>query len=181
MGQSHPLHHRDAPLQAAIWPWLVLALIVIGLDQITKSLVIQHFRYGDSLQVTSFFNFVRAHNTGAAFSLLATASGWQRWLFTGIGLAATALILWQLHQHRGQRLISLSMALILGGALGNVVDRLLHGHVIDFLDFHWDFLIRLFPPEGHFPSFNVADSAIFLGAVCLILSEFGRWRRGTGT
>ncbi|MES2888494.1 MAG: signal peptidase II [Pseudomonadota bacterium] len=167
--------HRT--LRTALWPWLLLALVIIVADQLTKALVVQHFQLGDSQRVTSYFNLVRAHNAGAAFSFLAGASGWQRWLFTGIGAVATGLILWQLNQHRGQRLISLAMSLILGGALGNVIDRLLHGHVIDFLDFHWSFLSGLFP-GGHFPSFNVADSAICAGAVCLVLSELRRWRRG---
>ncbi len=164
--------------QASIWPWLTLSLIIIVVDQITKTLVIQHFQLGDSQTLTSFFNLVRAHNPGAAFSFLADASGWQRWLFTGIGLVATGLILWQLHQHRGQRLISLAMALILGGALGNVVDRLLHGYVIDFLDFHWEFLSGLFR-NGHFPAFNVADAAITAGAMCLISSELLRLKRSS--
>jgi signal peptidase II len=163
--------------RAAVWPWLLLSLLVIGADQLTKLLVIQHFQLGDSQPVTSFFNLVRAHNPGAAFRFLADESGWQRWFFTAVGLAATALILWQLHANRGQRLLSLAMALILGGALGNVIDRLQHGHVIDFLDFHWDFLSPLFY-GGHFPSFNVADSAITLGAICLILGEVLRMRRG---
>lgn len=162
--------------RAALWPWLLVSTFVIGADQVTKLLVLQHFQYGDSLHMTSFFNLVRAHNPGAAFSFLAGESGWQRWLFTVIGLGATGFILWQMHQHRGQRLINLAMALILGGALGNVIDRLQHGYVVDFLDFHWRFLSGLFP-DGHFPSFNVADAAITGGAVCLILSELLRMRR----
>lgn len=160
-----------------IWPWLTLSLVIIVADQITKTLIIQHFQLGDSLTLTSFFNLVRAHNPGAAFGFLAWESGWQRWLFTGIGLGATGLILWQLHQHRGQRLISLAMALILGGALGNVLDRLQHGYVIDFLDFHWARLSWLLP-NGHFHAFNVADAAITAGAMCLITSELLRLKRG---
>lgn len=159
-----------------VWPWIFLAALVIVGDQLTKAWVLQHFALGDSLEVTSFFNLVRAHNTGAAFSFLASASGWQRWLFTGIGLCATALIIWQLHEHRGQKLISTAMALIMGGALGNVIDRLQHGYVVDFLDFYFPVLEPLFH-GGHFPAFNVADTAISLGAMGLIMVEIQRlWK-----
>ena len=150
-------------------PWLALALIILIADQFTKTLILGYYRLGDSTVVTSFFNIVRAHNTGAAFSFLAGASGWQRWLFTGIGIAATLLILWMLKSHAGQKLFSFALACILGGAVGNVVDRLLHGYVVDFLDFHWG--------GWHFPAFNVADSGITIGAICLILDEILRVRR----
>ncbi|MNT56132.1 Lipoprotein signal peptidase [compost metagenome] len=124
---------------------------------------------GDSTFITSFFNIVRAHNTGAAFSFLSDAGGWQRWLFTGIGVAATIFIVWQLRAHPGQKLFGFALSSILGGAVGNVVDRLMHGYVVDFLDFHVS--------GWHFPAFNVADSAITLGAACLILDELLRVRR----
>jgi signal peptidase II len=158
-------------------PWLGIALLIIVADQLTKTLIIGSFELGDSHTVTSFFNLVRVHNAGAAFSFLAGASGWQRWFFVGLGLAATVFIVWMLKRHGGQRLFSLAMALILGGALGNVIDRLLHGHVIDFLQFHWDWLAPVFH-GGYFPSFNIADSAITVGAVLLILDELLRVRRG---
>ena len=161
----------------SLLPWLGLALLIILSDQLTKTLIIGSFQLGDSHTVTSFFNLVRVHNAGAAFSFLAGASGWQRWFFIGLGLVATVFIVWMLKQHGGQRLFSLAMSLILGGALGNVIDRLLHGHVIDFLQFHWDWLAPIFP-GGYFPSFNVADSAITVGAVLLILDELLRVRRG---
>jgi signal peptidase II len=109
--------------------WLALAVIVIVLDQATKTLVLQHFKLGDSQTVTSYFNLVRVHNSGAAFSFLAGASGWQRWFFVGLGLVAAAFIVWMLRQHGGQRLFAFALAMILGGALGNVIDRLLHGYV----------------------------------------------------
>jgi signal peptidase II len=112
---------------------------------------------------------VRVHNHGAAFSFLAGASGWQRWFFTVIGFEAAGVIIWMLKKHPGQRLFSFAMACILGGALGNVIDRLLYGYVVDFLDFHWRGM--------HFPAFNVADSAITIGAACLILDELIRVRR----
>jgi len=153
-----------------IWPWLGLALVLFILDQFTKTLILGYYRLGDWTYVTSFFNIVRAHNTGAAFSFLADHSGWQRWLFTGIGVAAAIFIVWMLKSHPGQKLFSFAMACILGGAVGNVIDRMLHGYVVDFLDFHIG--------NSHFPAFNVADSAITIGAVCLILDEIRRVRRG---
>ena len=151
-------------------PWLGLALIILIADQFTKVLIIGYYRLGDSTYVTDFFNIVRAHNSGAAFSFLAGAAGWQRWFFTAIGVAACFFIVWMLKSHPGQKLFSFAMACILGGAIGNVVDRLLYGYVVDFLDFHVN--------AWHFPAFNVADSAITIGAISLILDELLRVRRG---
>ena len=150
-------------------PWLGLALLILIADQFTKILIVGAYRLGDSTTITSFFNIVRAHNTGAAFSFLAGASGWQRWLFTAIGVAATLFILYMLRTHSGQKLFSFALACILGGAIGNVVDRLLYGYVVDFLQFHWS--------GWYFPAFNIADSTITIGAVCLILDELLRVRR----
>lgn len=164
------------PSYRHLFAWLTLALLVIVLDQITKTLVLQHFKLGDSDTVTSYFNLVRVHNTGAAFSFLAGASGWQRWFFVGLGLVAAVFIIWMLRQHGRQTLFAFALVMILGGALGNVIDRLLHGYVVDFLQFHWDFLEPLFH-GGYFPSFNLADSAITLGAICLIVDELRRVRR----
>ena len=149
--------------------WLALALVLVIADQFTKVLVLGSFQLGDSRVVTSFFNLVRVHNAGAAFSFLADASGWQRWFFTGLGVAAAILIVWMLKNHAGQRLFGFALACILGGAIGNVIDRVLYGYVVDFLDFHWAGM--------HFPAFNVADSAISIGAACLILDELLRVRR----
>ena len=151
-------------------PWLAWSLVVILVDQFTKVLVLGYYQLGDSHPVTSFFNLVRVHNHGAAFSFLASSGGWQRWLFTGIGMGAAMLIIWLLKSHPGQKLFAFALASILGGALGNVIDRLLHGYVVDFLDFYWK--------HWHFPAFNIADSAITLGAICLILDELLRVRRG---
>ena len=150
--------------------WLGLAFVILLVDQFTKVLIVGFYQLGDSTTVTSFFNVVRVHNSGAAFSFLAGSSGWQRWFFTVIGLAAAALIMWLLKSHSGQKLFALALACILGGAIGNVIDRLLYGYVVDFLDFHWH--------GWHFPAFNVADSAITIGAACLILDELLRVRRG---
>ncbi|HEX9719435.1 MAG TPA: signal peptidase II [Ramlibacter sp.] len=149
--------------------WLGLALAIIIADQLTKVLIMGNYRLGDSTYVASFFNIVRAHNTGAAFSFLAGASGWQRWFFTAFGIAAAIFITWMLRSHPGQKLFSFSLACILGGAIGNVVDRLLHGYVVDFIQVHWR--------GWYFPAFNVADSAITMGAALLILDELLRVRR----
>jgi len=152
--------------------WLALAVLVILLDQLTKLLIVGQYPLGWSQPVTSFFNLVRVHNTGAAFSFLASASGWQRWFFTGLGAVAAVLIVWMLRSHPGQKLFGFALSLILGGAIGNVIDRLMYGHVVDFLDVHW--------AGWHFPAFNLADSAITVGAGCLLLDEFLRVRRAKG-
>lgn len=154
---------------AGMLQWLGLAFIILIADQFTKVLIVGFYQLGDSTLVTSFFNVVRVHNTGAAFSFLAGSSGWQRWFFTAIGVLAAAFILWLLKSHAGQKLFAFALACILGGAIGNVIDRILYGHVVDFLDFHWR--------QWHFPAFNVADSAITIGAACLILDELLRVRR----
>ncbi len=161
---------------SGLWLWMGLAVLVLLADQLTKTLIIGSFQLGDSRTLTSYFNLVRVHNAGAAFSFLSTASGWQRWFFVGLGLVATVAIVWMLKRHGSQRLFSFALSMILGGAVGNVIDRLLHGHVIDFLQFHWDWLSPVFA-GGYFPSFNIADSAITLGAICLILDELLRVQR----
>ena len=158
-------------------PWLGIAFIVILLDQFTKTLIMGYFQLGDSREVWSFFNLVRVHNTGAAFSFLAHAGGWQRWFFVGLGAAAVGFMVYMLRQHNGQKMFAWAMSLIMGGAIGNVIDRLIHGSVVDFLDFHWAFLSPMFP-GGHFPAFNVADCGITVGAGLLILDELRRVRRG---
>jgi len=154
---------------ASLTPWLGIAAAVIVLDQLTKAMIVAAFHLGDARTVTPFFDIVRAHNRGAAFSFLNDASGWQRWFFVGLGVAAAAFIVWMLSRHGGQRMFGWALALILGGALGNVIDRLVHGHVVDFIQVHWQ--------QHYFPSFNVADSAITIGAMLLILDELRRVRR----
>lgn len=155
--------------RASLGPWLAIAALVIVLDQATKALILQSLHLGDSHVVTPFFNIVRAHNTGAAFSFLAGASGWQRWFFIGLGVAAAGFIVWLLRRHGSQRLFAWALSLILGGALGNVIDRSMHGYVVDFLQVHH--------AGWYFPSFNVADSAITVGAGLLIFDELRRARR----
>ncbi len=151
-------------------PWLGLALLLFLVDQFTKVLILGYYALGDSTYVTSLFNIVRVHNPGAAFSFLASASGWQRWFFTALGIGAAIFIVWLLRSHSNQRLFAFSMACLLGGAVGNVVDRVLYGYVVDFVQLHY--------AGWAFPAFNVADSAITAGAVGMILDELLRVRRG---
>ena len=150
--------------------WLLIAALIILADQFTKILVIGAFQLGDVRPVTSFFNLVRAHNFGAAFSFLHGASGWQRWFFLGLGLVAAGFIVWMLRRHGQQKLFAWALTLILGGALGNVIDRAIHGYVVDFIEVH--------AGGWFFPAFNIADSAITVGAVMLVLDELRRVRRG---
>ena len=156
--------------------WLGLALVVILIDQITKIAIVGSLQLGDSHTITSYFNIVRAHNKGAAFSMFADGSGWQRWFFIGLGVVASGFIVWMIRSHPTQKLFCFAVAMIMGGALGNVIDRLLHGHVVDFLQFHFGLLEPMFQ-GGYFPAFNVADSAISLGAICLVLDELLRVRQ----
>lgn len=151
-------------------PWLALAVLLFIADQLTKALILGTYRLGDASVITSFFNIVRVHNSGAAFSFLASASGWQRWFFTGLGIFAALFIIWLLRSHSGQKLFAFSLACLLGGAVGNVVDRLMHGYVVDFLQLHYG--------GWYFPAFNIADMAITAGAIGLILDELLRVRRG---
>jgi signal peptidase II len=143
--------------------WVPLALLIILLDQATKAVVESRFELFDAKPILPFLEFTLLYNTGAAFSFLAGASGWQRWFFIGLGVTVSMVILYWLKRLEPgtQRLMAAGFALILGGALGNVIDRIWHGHVIDFIHFHWR--------QWQFPAFNVADSAITIGAVFLIL------------
>lgn len=152
------------------WVWLGLAALILLADQFTKVLIISTYQLGEGFAVSSFFNIVRVHNEGAAFSFLATAGGWQRWFFTALGIAATIAMVWMLKKHAGQKLFGFAIACILGGAVGNVIDRVMYGYVVDFLDLYYAGI--------HFPAFNIADSGITLGAACLILDEVLRVRRG---
>jgi signal peptidase II len=157
--------------RTAIGRWLWIAAVVLVLDQATKYAVDRFLSYGERIAVVpGSFDLTLVYNRGAAFSFLAQASGWQRWFFIGIGAAATVFIVWLLTKHGSQRLFAFSLALILGGAMGNVVDRIVRGHVVDFVLLHWQ--------RFHWPAFNVADSAITVGAVLLVVDELRRVRRG---
>jgi signal peptidase II len=147
-------------LTPALLKWLGLALGVIAVDHLTKFWVTSTLAYQEAIPVLPFFSLVRVHNTGAAFSFLADAGGWQRWFFIAIGIVATAIIVRLLRRHAQDRRLAFALALVLGGALGNVIDRAILGHVVDFLYFHY----RGFA----WPAFNVADSAISVGAALLI-------------
>lgn len=153
---------------ASLAPWLGVALIVILFDQLSKIAVSRLFGYATPHEVAPFFNVFLVFNRGAAFSFLAAAGGWQRWGFTGLGVIAAIVICYLLRSHGTQKMFCTALALIMGGALGNVIDRLAYGHVIDFLDFHVN--------TWHWPAFNLADSAITIGAVLLVFDELRRVR-----
>jgi signal peptidase II len=140
--------------------WLAISAIVLVLDQLTKYVVRGAFAVYESVEVTPFFNLVLVHNRGAAFSFLSDAGGWQRGFFIALALIASVWITWLLRRHTREALFCLALALILGGAIGNVIDRVLFGAVVDFLDFH--------ALGYHWPAFNVADMGISCGAVLLI-------------
>lgn len=140
--------------------WLALAAVIVVIDQITKYFIVQNFVLHETLFVTSFFNLVRVHNAGAAFSLLADAGGWQRVFFIVIAVVASVWVVWLLRRYSQQTLFCLALGMILGGAIGNLIDRVLFGAVVDFVQVHY---------AGYFfPAFNVADSAITCGAGLLI-------------
>lgn len=149
--------------------WIGIAIIVVLADQLTKITMTRLLAYGQSDPVTSYFNLVMVYNKGAAFSFLSDQSGWQRYFFTGISVIASLFMLWMLKRNPTQKLFCWALALILGGALGNLIDRVAYGHVIDFLDFHL--------AGWHWPAFNVADAAITLGAALFVLDELRRVNR----
>jgi signal peptidase II len=151
--------------------WLWLSLFVVALDQVTKALIVANFELYERVQLLPVFGITRLHNLGAAFSFLSTAGGWQRWFFILVAVAVTVLVCVWLKRmpRRGQGWLAASLALIVGGAIGNVIDRVFRGHVVDFLSFHWD--------RWFFPAFNVADSAITVGAVILLIESFYDGRR----
>jgi signal peptidase II len=149
--------------------WLSLAALVLLADQATKWLVLQTMPLGDVIPITDFFNLVHVRNPGAAFSFLADAGGWQRWLFAVFAIGVSALLIFMMRRAPEQRLFCFAAALVIGGAIGNLIDRLVFGEVIDFLDFHWQ--------GWHWPAFNIADSGITVGAFLIIADEFLRMRK----
>ena len=144
--------------------WFLLAAAVVVLDYATKVAVLGTFAPGEGRAITPFFNLVLVFNKGAAFSFLATAQGWQTFFFAAIAVVASIVISFLIIKNEGKALFRAGLALILGGAIGNLYDRIVYGHVVDFLDFH--------AMGWHFPAFNVADSAITVGAGILILESF---------
>lgn len=160
---------RPAPAKREFWLWLTFAAVLVVADQLSKNYFNAKLLYAERWHILPFFDFTLLYNPGAAFSFLADGAGWQKWFFVGIAGIAVTLIVYWLRRHPEQRVFCTSLSLILGGAVGNVIDRLLHGHVIDFLLFYWK--------DWYFPAFNVADVAITCGAILLILDEFTRLRR----
>lgn len=151
--------------------WLWLSFFVVLLDQATKALVIGTLKAQDSMELLPILDLVYMENTGAAFSILAQASGWQRWFFIALALGVSLmLMLWLRRIRSEQTLLAIGLSLVLGGALGNVIDRVAHGYVVDFIYFNWR--------TWDFPAFNVADTAISIGAACLLLDAFRESRHG---
>lgn len=149
----------------AAWFWYLLAVVVIALDLLSKYWISANLEYGQPVVFTSFFNFTLLHNPGAAFSFLSNASGWQRWFFTGIAaVVSVMLIVWIARIAATKKLETFALAMILGGAVGNLYDRVQHGYVVDFIVVHYK--------DNYFPAFNLADSAITLGAILIILDLF---------
>ena len=143
--------------------WYVLAAVVIVLDQISKQVVLASIQLGETIYVAPFWNWVLTFNRGAAFSFLASEGGWQRWFFTVLALGISAWLLALMHHHRHEKLLPAAFALIIGGALGNVYDRIVHGAVVDFLHFHY--------AGWSWPAFNLADSAITVGVVMMLWGQ----------
>jgi signal peptidase II len=151
--------------------WLFLSAVVVMIDQLSKSYIAQHFGEFEFVRILPVLDITRMHNVGAAFSFLASASGWQRWVFIGLAVAVSiGIIIWLARLPRAaNKLLACGLALVLGGAVGNVIDRIRLGFVIDFIHFHWD--------RAYFPAFNVADSAITVGAACLLLDALMEGKR----
>ena len=153
--------------------WLALAVAIIVVDQLTKVYFNTQYQYGERVNILPFFDLTLMYNRGAAFSFLASEEGWQRWFFTVLGLGASGVIIWMLRRHTAQPRFCLALTLILGGALGNVIDRIAYGHVVDFLLFYWR--------NWYYPAFNVADMGIVCGAILLVLDEILKARKPRAT
>ena len=164
---------RSFRFSVGAWRWLWLSLGVIAVDQYTKYLIMEHFDEFESLVLLPVLDLMRLHNEGAAFSFLSGAGGWQRWMFIVIGLAVGAGIVVWLRQlpAKGRGLLAAGLALVLAGAIGNVIDRILWGHVVDFIRVHYQ--------EWYFPAFNAADSAITIGVGLLLLDSLLDYRRSS--
>ena len=161
--QTTTPQRRALEVQRGATAWLILSALVVIADQVSKAWIVRHFAEFEFVSLLPILDITRMHNVGAAFSFLASASGWQRWLFIALAVAVSiGIIVWMLRlQRNAHALLSCGLALVLGGAVGNVIDRIRLGHVVDFIHFHWD--------RAYFPAFNVADSAITVGAACLLL------------
>lgn len=149
--------------------WLALAVVILIIDQLTKVYFNTQYQNGERHNILPFFDLTLMYNRGAAFSFLADESGWQRWFFTALGIGASIVIVWLLRKHAANTRFSLALTMIMGGAIGNVIDRMVHGHVVDFLLFYWK--------DWYYPAFNVADMGIVCGAVLLVADEFLKGRQ----
>jgi signal peptidase II len=163
-GVAAPSASRGVPLTRRFFGWLEMAALVIGLDQLSKWAVLKNLNFGEAVPVTDFFQLVLVYNPGAAFSFLADHSGWQRWFFVILALAVSGWLLAMLRRHQREILLPLAFSLLIGGALGNVIDRLVHGAVVDFLYFHIG--------RYGWPAFNLADSAITVGVALMLWAQF---------
>ena len=144
--------------------WLWLSLLVIGLDQVSKQLAESSLMVFETIPVIPFLNLTLAYNEGAAFSFLSDQGGWQRWLFAGLAIVVTLILIGWLARLKSEKILAISLSLVIGGAVGNLIDRLLYGHVIDFIDVYYQ--------QWHWPAFNIADSAISIGVVLMLLDAF---------
>lgn len=153
------------PMRKKALPWYLLAIVVVILDQVTKLAVVAYLTYGERIEILPVFDLTLLYNTGAAFSMLSDAGGWQRWFFTGVALVmSVVLTIWLYRLPRNQVVLAAALSLVLGGAVGNVIDRMRLGHVVDFISVHYN--------GAYFPAFNVADSAITVGAALMLIDAF---------
>ena len=162
---------RNVPWMQSGWRWLPLSFALIVFDQWTKSWIERHYELGEYTPVFFWLDIIRLHNPGAAFSFLADAGGWQRWFFTifAVGVSVMLVIWLRKVRLKTEPILAIALALVLSGAVGNVIDRIEHGYVVDFIHVHWQ--------QAYFPAFNIADSAITIGAILLLWDAFADWRR----
>lgn len=162
---------RNVPWMQSGWRWLPLSFALVVFDQWTKGWIERHYELGEYTPVFFWLDIIRLHNPGAAFSFLADAGGWQRWFFTIFAVGVSVMLIVWLRKVRlkTEPILAIALALVLSGAVGNVIDRIEHGYVVDFIHVHWQ--------QAYFPAFNVADSAITIGAILLLWDAFADWRR----
>ncbi len=162
---------RNVPWMQSGWRWLPLSFALIVFDQWTKGWIERHYELGEYTPVFFWLDIIRLHNPGAAFSFLADAGGWQRWFFTIFAVGVSVMLVIWLRKVRlnTEPILAIALALVLSGAVGNVIDRIEHGYVVDFIHVHWQ--------QAYFPAFNIADSAITIGAILLLWDAFADWRR----
>jgi len=173
MQPSKAVPERPSRTGHSLGFWLALAIVILIVDQLTKVYFNTQYQYGERHNILPFFDLTLMYNRGAAFSFLADESGWQRWFFTVLGVGASIVIVWLLRKHAANTRFSLALTMIMGGAIGNVIDRVVYGHVVDFLLFYWK--------DWYYPAFNVADMGIVCGAILLVADEFLKSRKSTAS